>query len=223
LVFGYSKVAQEIVKYFDTRDIDFVLVSASQSGIDRAKKDNYKVYEIDYHTDEELKKFGIGSDVKTVFCLSNDFNRNLFFTLSVRNIDPSIYIVSLVSNKEEQDRILLAGASKTIDPYAIGANQFFTLMKKPKLYNILSDILYKDRELKLEQVTISAKTKYLDTPFSKAKLEEIYDVMILGLYDAKREKFKYNIRKILRKVKEGDTIVVMGKEKNIKRFKKELS
>ena len=46
---------------------------------------------------------------------------------------------------------------------------------------------------------------------------------MLGLYDSKRKKFKYNIRKILRKVKEGDTVVIMGKEKNIQRLKKDLS
>jgi len=199
------------------------LVSASQSGIERAKKDHYKVYDIDYHTDDELERFGIGSEVKTIFCLSNDFNRNLFFTLSARNLDRSLYIVSLVSNKEERDKMILAGANKTIDPYAIGANQFFTLMKKPKLFSILTDILYRDEELKLDQVDISANSKYIDQQFSKAKLEEIYDIVIIGLYDTKREKFKYNIRKILRKVKAGDTIVVMGREESIAKFKKDLS
>ena len=172
MIFGYSKVSQEIVKYFDSKEIDFLLVSASQSGIDRAKKDNYKVYDIDYHTDEELGKFGIGSEVKTIFCLSNDFNRNLFFTLSVRNLDKTLYIVSLVSNKEERDKMLLAGANKTIDPYAIGANQFFTLMKKPKLYTILTNILYRDKELKLDQVVVGKDSIYADTAFSKSKFEE---------------------------------------------------
>ena len=223
MVFGYSKVAQEIVKYLDSKGIDFLLVSASKSGIERAKEDNYKVYDIDFHTDEDLEKFGIGSEVTTIFCLSNDFNRNLFFTLSARNLDKNLYIVSLVSNKEERDKMLLAGADKTIDPYAIGANQFYTLMKKPKLFLVLTDILYRDKELDLDQIVVGKDTKYLDMPFSHAKLEESYNVAIIGLYDAKREKFKYNIKKILRKVKEGDTIVVMGKKSDIKRFKKDLS
>jgi len=216
-------VAQEIVKYLDQKGIDFVMVSASQTGIDRAKSDNYKVYNIDYHTDDDLEKFGIGSEVKTIFCLSNDFNRNLFFTLSARNLDKSLYIVSLVSNKEEKDKMLLAGANKTIDPYAIGANQFFTLMKKPKLFLVLTDILYRDKDIDLDQVTVGKNSKYLDMPFSHAKLEENYNIAIIGLYDAKREKFKYNIKKILRKVKEGDTIVVMGKKSDIAKFRKDLS
>jgi len=199
------------------------LVSSSSAGRDRAKKDNYMVYDIDYHTDDELTKFGIGSDVKTIFCLSSDFNRNLFFTLSARNLDKSLNIVSLVSNKEERDKMLLAGANKTIDPYAIGANQFFTLMKKPKLFLVLTDILYKDKDLDLDQVVVGKNTKYLDMPFSNANLEDSYNIAIIGLYDGKREKFKYNIRKILRKVKEGDTIVVMGQKSDIARFKKDLS
>jgi len=223
LVFGYSKVAKEIVNYFEQKGIDFVLVSASSSGIERAKKDNYMVYDIDYHIDEELEKFGIGSDVKTVFCLSSDFNRNLFFTLSARSLDRSVYIVSLVSNKEEKDKMLLAGANKTIDPYAIGANQFFTLMKKPKLFLVLTDILYRDKDIDLDQVTIGSDNEYLDKPFSDVKLEERYNIAIIGLYDSKRKKFKYNIRKILKKVKEGDIIVVMGKKDDIARFRKDLS
>ena len=185
MIFGYSKVAQEIVKYLDDKGIDFLLVSSSQRGIDRAKADNYKVYNIDYHTDDDLEKFGIGKKVKTIFCLSNDFNRNLFFTLSARNLDKNLYIVSLVSNKEEKDKMLLAGADKTIDPYAIGANQFFTLMKKPKLFLVLTDILYRDKELDLDQVIVGENTKYLDMPFSHAKFEESYNLAIIGLYDSK--------------------------------------
>ena len=211
------------MKYFDKKGIDFMLVSASENGIQRAKKDNYAVYEINYLLDEELKKFGIGTKVQTIFCLSSDFNRNLFMTLSARNLDKNIYIVSLASNKEERKKITLAGANKTIDPYAIGANQFFTIMKKPKLFSIFTDILYKDKDVKLEQIVVGKGSEFVDIAFGQAKLEEIYNVVILGFYDAKRDRFIYNIKKILRKIKVGDILVVMGTKKDLDRFKRGLS
>ena len=200
-----------------------MLVSASQNGIQRAKKDDYTVYEIDYHLDEELLKFGIGSEVQTVFCLSSDFNRNLFMTLSARSLDKDVYIVSLSSNKEERKKITLAGANKTIDPYAIGANQFFSIMKKPKLFTILTDILYKDKDVKLEQIVVGKGSEFVGLAFAQAKLEEIYNIVILGFYDAKRDRFIYNIKKILRKIKVGDILVVMGNKKDLDRFKRGLS
>ncbi len=196
--------------------------SSSQNGIEAAKKNNHKVFYMDYNKDSELEKFGIGENVNTLFCLSNDFNKNLFLTLSARNIDKKLNIISLVSSEHENKKMMLAGATKTIDPYSIGANQFFTMMKKKKVHDVIADILYEKSKISLEELVITKKSKFLDEQFSSANFEKDFNLLILGLYDNKRDKFKYNIQRISRKMKEDDILVVLGNKSEIKRFKKEV-
>ena len=223
MVFGYSKVAKEIVDFLEEeKDLEFVMASSSQNGIEAAKKNNHKVFFMDYNKDSELKKFGIGENIDTLFCLSNDFNKNLFLTLSARNIDKNLNIISLVSNEHENKKMLLAGATKTIDPYSIGANQVFTLMKKKRVHDVIADILYEKSKISLEELVITKKSKFLNEQFSSANFEKDYNLLVLGLYDAKRDKFKYNIRRVSRKMKENDILVVMGSKSEIKRFKREV-
>ncbi len=198
------------------------MASSSQNGIENAKKDNHQVFFMDFNKDSELKKFGIGENVNTLFCLSNDFNKNLFLTLSARNIDPNLNIISLVSNEQEEKKMRLAGATKTIDPYTIGANQFFTIMKKQRVHDVIADMLYERSKISLEELKITKKSKILNEQFSSVNFEKDYDLLILGLYDSKREKFKYNIQRISRKMKENDILVVLGSKKEINRLKKEL-
>ncbi len=222
LIFGYSKVAKEIVGFLEKNNYEFVISSSSQHGIDEAKKNHHQVFYIDYNKDEELKKFGIGEGVTTLFCLSNDFNKNLFFTLSARNIDKNLNIISLVSDEQEEKKMMLAGATKIIDPYSIGANQFFTLMKKERVFEVIENILYENSTIILEEIKITNSFKFLNEQFNAVKMEKYYDLLVLGLYDNKREKFKYNIQKILRKIKENDTLVVIGKEDEIAKFRREM-
>ena len=221
LVFGYSKVAKEIVTFLEKAEIEFVMASSSLNGIEAGKKNNHQVFYMDYNKDEELKKFGIGDIVETLFCLSNDFNKNLFLTLSARNIDKNLKIISLVSNSQEESKMKLAGASKIIDPYSIGANYFFTLMKKERVHSVIEDLLYESSNILLEELKVTKKSKFLNEQFSSANFEKNYNLLVLGMYDAKREKFKYNIQKISRKIKENDILVVMGNKKEIERLKKE--
>ncbi len=196
--------------------------SSSQNGIEAAKKNNHKVFFMDYNKDSELIKFGIGDKVNTLFCLSNDFNKNLFLTLSARNLDKDLNIISQVTNEQEEKKMILAGATKTIDPYSIGANQFFSVMKKEKVHDVIMDILYEKSKISLEELPITKKSKFLNEQFSSANFEKNYDLLILGLYDSKRDKFKYNIQRISRKMKENDVLVVMGTKSEIRRFKREV-
>ena len=196
--------------------------SSSENGINEGKKNNHQVFYIDYNKDEELKKFGIGNEVGTLFCLSNNFNKNLFLTLSARNMDKDLNIISLVSDEQEEKKMMLAGATKTIDPYVIGANQFFTIMKKERIFEVIKNILYEDSKIVLEEINILKSFKYLNEQFNSVSIEKKYNLFVLGMYDSKRNKFKYNIRKILRKIKEDDILVVIGEQKEIFRFKKEM-
>ena len=130
VIFGYAKTAKEIVKALHYNKEEYLFVVSTQARVDEVKEDGYYVTLLDLNADENLEKVGIGKDVEMLFCVSQDTNKNLFVTLSARNMDKDLRIVSLCATEDEAKKMVLAGANHTINPYEIGARRVARMIKK---------------------------------------------------------------------------------------------
>jgi len=200
-----------------------LIADSSSDAIDQAKDDEYEAHLICFDNDDDLIKIGIGSDVDILFCMSNDYNENLFITLSARNLDKNLMIVSLVSQKEQEQKILLAGANKTINSYEIGAHHIYRMIKKPAIFKTLDKIFLSEESIKIAQIAIS-KDSFLDgVKFQSIDIEKRFNLIIMGIENIKRKgAFIFNTKKINRKIDSNYVLVVMGHTKNIEKLKKEL-
>ena len=130
IIYGYAKTASVIVQTLHLRKDDFIFVVNSPEKAKIAQEDGYKAILSDLSDDENLRKIGISKGVEMLFCMSKDYNQNLFVTLSARALDKELKIISLCATKEEGEKMILAGANHTINPYEIGARRLFRLIKK---------------------------------------------------------------------------------------------
>ncbi len=223
ILFGYSKTAQEIASLLKKNARDFTILTTNEARTDLAITDGYDAHYINYNSDEELIKFGISKGVKTLFCVSENYNRNLFVTLSARSLDPNLFILSLAADESQEKKMLLAGANKNINPYTVGANRIFRLIKKPVVYRVLDEILFHKNDIKIVEITIPEDSYLINVPLFNAKIEADYELMVLGIQGvSKRAKFRFHTYKIRRRIKAGDVLVVIGEEKNIEKFIKDL-
>ncbi len=223
ILFGYSKSAKEIACLLQKNDKPFVILTTKQEMTDVAIADGYDAYYINYNNDDELIKYGITKGTKALFCVSEDANRNLFVTLSARALDASLFILSLAADEAEEQKMLLAGANKNINPYTVGANRIYRLIKKPVVYRILDEMLFQKNQIKIVELSIPENSSLINVPLFNAHIEANYDLMVLGIQGAKRtSRFRFHTYKIRRKIQAGDILVIIGEEKNIEKFKKDL-
>ena len=101
-----------------------------------------------------------------------DFNKNLFVTLSVRNLDPNLQIIALARDENDATKLKLAGATATINPYETTAIKIFRLIHRPVALHILNDILYSDSDLIIKEVTVPHNSKLED------KMTKEIDILI---------------------------------------------
>ena len=220
ILFGYSKSAREIAAILRDRKQPFIILTTEEARTQEAIEDGYDAHWINYNDDSELIRFGIGKWVKTLFCVSLNYNKNLFVTLSARNLDPDLYILSLAADEAEEKKMLLAGANKNINPYTVGANRIFRLIKKPVVYRVLDEILFHRSDIKIAELEVPENSYLIDQPLYGAGIEKEYDLMVLGLQPAhSKRRFMFHTYKIRKKIEKGDILVVIGKEKDIERFK----
>jgi len=130
VIFGYAKTAKEIVKALHFKKEEYLFVVADEERVKEVHEDGFIATAMDLSDDETLIKVGIGKDVEMLFCVSQSSHNNLFVTLSAKNIDKELKIISLCATEDEAAKMKLAGASHTINPYEIGARRISRLIKK---------------------------------------------------------------------------------------------
>jgi len=224
-IYSFSPLAIQIAQVLYAKNYHIVIIEEDKTLINKAKVLGYETKNISLMDDENIIDIGINDDnIKAFFCLGDDKNTNLFITLSVRNINKNIKIISVSSTKEDNKTILLAGANKVINPYEIGALRIFRLLHKPVILDVLDNILFSQSDIEVMEITIT-KDSILDGIYLRdLNIKGQEDIIILGIQDKEiGDKFIFFSTGINHKIDAGDTLVILGKPDNIKKFKREIN
>ena len=218
-------MAIQIAKILSKKKYKIVIIEQNKKLIKQAKSYGYEVEDINAMNDANFIKIGIKDDnIKAFFCVSDDKNINLFVTLSVRNLNKNIKIISVSSSVMDNKTMLLAGANKIINPYEIGALRIFRLLHKPYILNILDSILFSNSDINVEEITIKKGT-ILDGAFVKnLNIIDKENIIILGIQDKElSDKFTFFSTGINHKIDADDTLVVLGKSNDLEKFRNEIN
>jgi len=226
LIFGYSKMAAEIASKLQAENYDFAIIEPIKDICKFAKKDKYtsNIFEYECYDDRELLSLGIDTEeINTLFCIHNDFKRNLFITLSARNLNPDLRIISLANNHNEEKKLKLAGATVVINPSETTGLRIYRQLDKPISLSILDGILYRNSGLLVKEILVLEES-ILEGKLSK-EINELkqFNLILLGIQDKELSHgFIFASRGINHRLDGGDTLVILGKDIDISRFEEFL-
>jgi len=217
IIFSFSQLAIQIADVLQQKGYEIIIIEEDKHLIKKATELGYIVKKISLFHDDNISALNIQKNYKAFFCVSNDKNINLFVTLSVRNLNPDLKIISVSFATQDNKTMLLAGANKVINPYEIGALRIFRLLHKPHILNILDNILFSESNIEVSEITIQ-KDSILDGVYLKdTKIIENNNLILLGIQDKEiDDKFIFYSSGILHKIDVGDTIVLLGKKSDLK-------
>jgi len=225
IIFSYSDISIQIAKVLRSKQYHIVIVEEDLELSKKALKDGYDVKNISLMEDENILSLGItDKSVKAFFCLSDDKNINLFVTLSVRNLNKELKIISVSFGSEDNKTMLLAGASKVINPYEIGALRIFRTLHKPLILDLLDNILFSESNIEVAEITIKKDSIFDGVYLKDIDLITKHNLILLGIQDKEiSDKFIFYSSGINHKIDYDDTIVVLGHSNDLKNFKKVIS
>jgi len=225
IIYSFTKLSRQVAKTLKEKFYKILIVEANHKRAIRAKELGYEVVSLSLLEDKNIVEVGLcHENTKAFFCLNDDNNDNLFVTLSVRHLSKDIKIVSLSSDKQTDKAMFLAGANRVINPYDIGAVRIARLLHKPLVLKVIDDILFKEKDIDIEEITIEPNTIFDGIHLDDLKRIKNKDIIILGIQDKElSDKFIFFSTGINHKIDAGDTLVVLGKFHHLKRFRKELS
>ena len=143
IVCGYGRHATEVAQELAKQGMPFVVIENRAEKIEQLRTETgYLFVEGDATNDEVLKEAGIHRARALVVTLPSDAD-NLFITLSARQMNQGMRIISRANNPSDEIKIQRAGANHTVVPEQIGGFYMATLVNKPDLvefFNLLSNM-----------------------------------------------------------------------------------
>ncbi|TNE50070.1 MAG: potassium channel protein [Bacteroidetes bacterium] len=143
IICGFGRHATEVTQELEKQGEPFVIVENRRDKVEYLHQQTAYLYvEGDATDDEVLEEAGIHQAKAMVLTLPSDAD-NLFVTLSARQINPKLRIISRANNLGDEVKIRRAGADHTVVPEQIGGFYMATLVNKPDLvefFNLLSNM-----------------------------------------------------------------------------------
>ena len=220
LIFGYNDFASEVAKnvLHKYKDIS-VFKFEADSPRDELTRYHIETFDLSDEWSELRDKYDIEESV--AFCVLEDVAQNIFLTISLRAEFKDLTIIALAKNKENANKLTMAGADKVIPLVQTTASIITDMLEKPVVTEVLHNILYEKSELKVAQVEVTSNECFNGKYPSDIEWSKEHGIIVLSINheDGNRE-FIYSSKAKHHIIKKGDIFVVVGYQKEIEEFEK---
>jgi len=139
VVCGYGRVGEEIAGMLRERNRAFVVIDNSEEAMHRAEQDGCPVVLADAQDESALVKAGVERASALVAATTSDA-LNTYITLTARKLNGEICIIARSEKREAAEKLMLAGATRVISPYAIGARRMALSAMQPMMADFMDEL-----------------------------------------------------------------------------------
>ena len=143
--------------------------------------------------DEDLQQLRLRLGVATLFmvsvmlvgvivaCTDND-KENVVITLSARQLNPSIRIVSRINDIDSEGKIRRVGADAVVSPRHIGGLRLASELIRPTVVSFL-DVMLRDQDanVRIDEITIPASSPATGKTVGELAIDEISNALLIAV------------------------------------------
>ncbi len=174
------------------------------------------IIEGDATLEEVLEQANIKEANGLITALSSDAI-NVFVTLTAREMNPQLKIVSRASNESSISKLRRAGANQIILPHIIGGRKMANLITRPALVEFIDKITGEDNpDTHLEDLKCEAYPKLQEKTLAELQIRTRTGVAVVGIKRQNQElEMNVNAHTLL---KEGDLLYILGSSEQLEAF-----
>ncbi|MFZ2631112.1 MAG: potassium channel protein [Desulfosalsimonadaceae bacterium] len=167
--------------------------------------------------DQNLIKAGIKDAAGIIIAIPWDRD-NLYITMSARMLNPTIRIVTRMTDPKIEPKFRKAGADSVVSPNFIGALRMASEMIRPAAVDFLDQMLRSgDGNLRIHELTIHQHSPLAGKTISDSGLKSKYDLLVLAAKDADGN-IQFNPEPS-QTMAPDTTFIIMGDIRNIKKIR----
>lgn len=218
IICGCGKTGKYTVKELVKYTTSFLVIEKSPKRVEELMEEGVNAMLGDATEDEVLKKAGIDRAKGLVTLLRNDSD-GVFVVLSARQLNPKLHIISRVFDEGAYKKYILAGANQTISPDEIGGHRIASTIVRPTVISFLDTLTHAgDMTFDLEDIIIRENSSLCDLELKNSKIPEKTGLIVIAIKKKQDRDILYN-PKSNTILQEGDTMIVLGMEENIKKLR----
>ena len=221
IVCGYGRNGIRTCSELHATSTDFILIENDPDISEKFPKDaNFQFVIGDATTDDTLIVAGVKRAKAIITTLPNDAD-NVFISLTARELNPNIFIISRASEESSEKKLYRAGVNRVVMPDAIGGKHMAQLITKPhviEFLNLMDGMGAEERDLRLEDFTFSElKKEFQNKSIRELDIRRKTGATIIG-YKDREMGFTFNPGGDTL-IKNGDALILIGTEQDIEKFK----
>ncbi|MEN8248571.1 MAG: potassium channel protein [Bacteroidota bacterium] len=218
IVCGYGRNGSKAVAELKKSNQTCVVID-NRSEVEEELSKTVRAFVIGDASDEQvLLEAGLDSAKSIIIALPNDAN-NVYITLSARELNPEIQIISRATSELTLKKLYKAGADTVIMPDSLGGKHMAQLITKPAVIHFLNMLEGVEGIFNVEQVKQEdLKPEYQNKSIEDLDIRKDTGVSVLA-YQSTQGAFQINppASTILQP---GGNIIILGSQEEVNRFQK---
>ncbi|MEC4747974.1 potassium channel protein [Methylomicrobium sp. Wu6] len=233
IICGFGRVGMHVARQLADHQQPFVIIDKLERHIEDASRLGYLTIQGDASNNDVLSLAGINRNASAILCTTGDDVSNVYITLTSRQLNADIRIISRAYRHDNVRKLYQAGADNVIEPFEIAGMVAAEYVGQPVAFGAIAGIMHEEKEFVLDTVRahpgsaiIGKKIAEIDFDHSKLMLIGVISTDPPHLkqnesYQMQDRHFYFNPKHAF-EVQEGDLLVVMGKRIGIDYFRYQL-
>lgn len=233
IICGFGRVGQEIAKQFEKDRQPFIVIDKDEQNIIVAKQKHFLSIQDDTSNNSVLINAGINRGATAVLCTTGNDVTNAYISLTSRNLNPDINIISRANRQDNVHKSYQAGANNVIQPFEIAGLLAAEYVGQPVAFEAILGILQNQTQIKMETLTVQPNSFLKNRQIGQLDFKD-RKLMLVGVissspkhrkhrnrYQVKNQHFYFNPEKYF-ELQEQDLLVVLGREYSIEHFQDQI-
>jgi voltage-gated potassium channel len=211
---GYGRVGRQVASEFAHDGVPFVILEQDPATVEECVEEGYLVFLGEASDDDVLEEAGVRRARGLIAAVNSDAD-NVFVVLSARKLNPKLHIVARASSDESAAKLEIAGADRTISPYAVGGRRLAALATQTLVVDFL-DIVTRGEEgieFRLEEFMVPEKSPIANRSIGELRIGERTGAIILA---TRNQEGKFDTTpSATDRISAGDTLIILGTREQI--------
>jgi voltage-gated potassium channel len=207
IICGYGRMGRIISQEFLKKPVPFVVVERDPE-IFRNIDPGVLAICGNAAEDAVLMAAGIVRARGLVSVVSSDAD-NVYITLTAAGLRPDLFVVARAGDEGAERKLMRAGASKVVCPYAIGGTGIANAILRPAVVDFIDLVTRREHlELQMEEVRVAATSPLAGRSILQTGLRQQYGAIVVAVKKGS-DHMKFNPEPDHR-IDAGDRLIVLG-------------
>jgi len=191
IICGFGRIGRRICELFKIENVHCIVVDRSEDVAEIVRSMDIPVITGEATEEAVLREAGL-ERAKCIITAVDSPADNVFITLTARDMNPGIHIVSRGETPETGSKLMKAGADRVVYPHQIGGRRMAMAALRPTLDRFMSmDELRNNFGVYMEEIHISENSELVGLSLMEASINRRFGLNVIAILG--RDQMQNNI------------------------------